>query len=390
MAMKNYNIFEPALTNAPANRIIICILVCIFLSVSLLLKASEPVALFKPGDGGYACFRIPAIVKTGKGILLAFAEARKKGCSDAGDIDLVLRRSTDGGKTWGPLLLIRDDGSNVAGNPAPVVDLETGTVWLLSTWNLGTDRESQIIDLTSKDTRRVFVMNSRDEGITWSNPTEITTDVKNPGWTWYATGPVHGIQLRSKAYNGRLVIPCDHIEAVTNKYFSHVIYSDDHGASWKTGGTTPQDMVNECTVAELPDGRLILNMRNYDRKQKNRKVSTSQDGGESWSDIRDDPQLIEPICQAALLNITMKGQQEALFFLNPADSTARRNMTLKMSHDEGRSWETVKTIHEGPAAYSDLVQLNSKELACLYEAGKLSAYEGIWFIKMKIREIDGK
>ena len=226
--MKNYNIFEPALTNAPANRIIICILVCIFLSVSLLLKASEPVALFKPGDGGYACFRIPAIVKTGKGILLAFAEARKKGCSDAGDIDLVLRRSTDGGKTWGPLLLIRDDGSNVAGNPAPVVDLETGTVWLLSTWNLGTDRESQIIDLTSKDTRRVFVMNSRDEGITWSNPTEITTDVKNPGWTWYATGPVHGIQLRSKAYNGRLVIPCDHIEAVTNKYFSHVIYSDDH------------------------------------------------------------------------------------------------------------------------------------------------------------------
>ena len=360
------------------------------LSLPAFAQGDEPVILFKAGDSGYACFHIPAIVKTGKGTLLAFAEARKKGCSDTGDIDLVLRRSTDAGKSWSSLQIVWDDGENVAGNPAPVVDNETGAIFLLCTWNLGNDHESRIIDQTSLDTRRIYVMQSGDDGSNWSQAKEITSTVKLPSWTWYATGPVHGIQLKSKPYKGRLIIPCDHIEAGTKKYFSHVIYSDDHGSTWNLGGTTPQDQVNECTVAELPDGRLMLNMRNYDRRQKNRKVSISGDGGVSWTDLRDDPKLIEPICQAALLDITFKGRRKVLGFLNPSDSLLRRNLELKLSSDEGQSWWVLSTVHAGSSAYSDLVQVNRQELGCLYEAGVLSAYDGIRFRKVALNQHKNK
>ncbi len=357
----------------------------IFIAFLLLLSpktglfASEPEALFKAGDSGYACFRIPAIIKSAKGTLLAFAEARKKGCSDTGDIDLVLRRSFNGGKTWGPLQIVWDDGDNVAGNPAPVVDYETGNIFLVSTWNLGKDHESMIINQTSQDTRRVFIMNSLDDGLSWSKARELTSSVKLPSWTWYATGPVHGIQMKSKPFRGRLIIPCDHIEAGTKKYFSHIIYSDDHGNTWKIGGTTPQDQVNECTVAELHGGQLILNMRNYEKNQRSRKVSISTDGGATWSDLMNDPNLIEPICQAALLDIDFNKHQTALAFLNPADSSDRRNLELKISRDQGKTWDLLSTVHAGPAAYSDLVQVSGKEICCLYEAGEKSAYEGIFF-----------
>ena len=182
-------------------------LALILASAQTHLWAGQPVALFKAGDSEYACFRIPAIVKTEQGTLLAFAEARKQDCSDTGDIDLVLRRSEDGGKTWGPMRVVWDSGNHVSGNPAPVVDRETGTVWLLATWNLGTDQESRIIDQTSKDTRRIFVRHSTDDGQSWSEAREITSSVKLPSWTWYATGPVHGIQLKSKPFRARRPTP---------------------------------------------------------------------------------------------------------------------------------------------------------------------------------------
>ncbi len=347
--------------------------------------SDKAISLFMAGDASYACYRIPAIVKSGKNTLLAFAEARKLSCSDTGDIDLVLRRSPNGGKSWEPMQVVWDAGDDVAGNPAPVVDLETGTIFLLSTWNMGVDHESRIIQQTSQDTRRIFVMKSDDHGKSWSGPREITGDVKQADWTWYATGPVHGIQLIREPYRGRLVVPCDHIEAGTQHYFSHVIYSDDHGATWKLGGTTPQHQVNECTVAELADGTLMLNMRNYDRNMKNRKVSFSRDGGMTWSDIRDDPGLPEPICQASLLAVESERNKLTLFFLNPADSSQRTRMTLKRSDDNGESWTIDRVLHDGPAAYSDLVQITRNTLGCMYEGGEKSAYEGIWFIKTDLR-----
>lgn len=343
------------------------------------LAPAQPLEhLFRSGDDGYQCFRIPAIVNTNTGALLAFAEGRKNGCTDTGDIDLVLKRSEDGGRTWSPLAVVWSDGSNTCGNPAPVVDRRNGKVLLLSTWNLGVDREPQIIDGTSQDTRRVFVLSSSDDGKTWSGAREITKDVKKPDWTWYATGPVNGIQIRAQAHRGRLVIPCDHIEAGTKKYFSHTIHSDDGGETWTPGGSTPTDQVNESTVAELPDGTLMLNMRNY-TSVRIRQVSLSRDGGATWSAPAGDAALVEPVCQASLLWSEHGSREPVLAFSNPATQTSRSRMTVRLSDDGGRSWVRQAVVHEGPSAYSNLVTLPNGNLAILFEGGASSPYEGIVF-----------
>ena len=345
--------------------------------------------IFKSGSEGYNTFRIPSIITTDSGVVLAFAEGRKNSSSDSGDIDLVLKRSTDGGKTWGDLIVIRDDSTNVCGNPSPVIDRKTGKIFLLSTWNRGDDTESEIINMTSVDTRRVYVMNSIDEGLSWSKPIEITDKVKKPNWTWYATGPVHGIQIREGSKKGRMIIPCDHIEANTKKYYSHIIYSDDGGSSWNIGGTTPQDQVNECSVAEIGKGKLILNMRNYDRTQMNRKISISNDYGESWGDIYDDKALVEPICQASILRYSFKGYgRNDLLFINPADKNKRLNMTLRLSNDLGRTWTREFLLHKGPSAYSDITKLRNGNIGCLFEGGKNSPYEGIVYREVDVRDIN--
>ena len=353
------------------------------------LTVKPPEYLFESGKDGYKTFRIPAIVTSTKGTILAFAEGRKNGASDTGDIDLVLKRSEDNGKTWSALSVVWNDNENVCGNPAPVVDQSTGTIYLLSTWNLGSDHESDIIKQTSKDTRRVFVLSSVDEGQTWSAPKEITQSVKLPNWTWYATGPCHGIQSVKGLTAGRLIIPCDHIEAVTNKYFSHSIYSDDHGKSWMLGGSTPQDQVNECTIAELSDGKLMLNMRNYDRSQKARKISLSNDGGITWGNIYSDKTLPEPICQGSLLQVYSNGKGKSrLLFLNPADESKRQNLTLRLSFDEGSTWTKTKVLYAGPSAYSDLTWLPNRNIGCFYEAGPANPYQGIIYQEVSLSGLE--
>ncbi len=166
--------------------------------------------VFVSGREGYHTYRIPALIVAGDGALLAFCEGRKKAQSDAGDIDLLVKRSIDGGKTWGPQEVVWDDGENTCGNPCPVVDRTTGTIWLPMTWNHGKDTENQIKQNTGKDTRRVFLTHSDDNGRTWAKPREITAEVKRPEWRWYATGPGVGIQLTRGPWKGRLLIPCDH------------------------------------------------------------------------------------------------------------------------------------------------------------------------------------
>ena len=363
------------------------ILLLTYLSDCPVVSSQQQVAvrinhIFVSGTQGYNTFRIPAIIATKNGVLLAFAEGRKNTSSDTGDIDLVLKRSEDGGKTWSGLQVIWDDDENVCGNPAPVLEKRSGKIFLLSTWNLGSDHEPQIIKQQSKDTRRIYVMESADEGVTWSEPVEITASVKPENWTWYATGPCHGIQISNGEYKDRLVIPCDHIEAGTERYFSHIIYSANRGKTWELGGTTPQDQVNESTVAELSGGKLMLNMRNYDRTQKSRKISVSNDGGLTWSNLWSDPVLVEPICQGSLLSATGK---KILYFINPASENNRENLTLRSSNDEGRTWTKSRVLQAGPSAYSDIVLLPSGETGCLYEAGTVSPYEGIAFVKVMLK-----
>jgi len=343
--------------------------------------------LFVSGEGGYHTFRIPSLLVTPNGTVLAFCEGRKDGRGDSGDIDLVLKRSTDNGKTWSEQQVIWNDADNTCGNPCALYDRETDTIWLLVTWNRGDDREREIIDKTSKDTRRVFVMSSTDEGLSFSNPQEITTDVKNSNWTWYATGPGGGIQIQHGPYKGRLVIPCDHIEAETKNRYSHIIYSDDHGKNWQLGGRAPEYGVNECEVIELPGSVLMLNMRNYKRTMKNRQVALSYDGGRTWNNQRFDSALIEPICQAAIERCIWpeKTKRSVILFSNPASADARENMTVRASANEGMTWPLEKTLYKGPSAYSDLAMLKNKNIACLYEAGIQSPYESIVFARFSLK-----
>jgi len=351
-------------------------------NLELALSASQEL-VFISGNDNYECFRIPAIVSLANGDLLAFAEGRKNGCSDTGSIDLVMKRSNDLGVTWGDLEVIWSDSLNTCGNPAPVVDRNTGKVHLLSTWNLGSDHESDIINGTSTDTRRVFHMVSSDDGKTWSSPREITKDVKLPNWTWYATGPGSGIQL-TQTNAGRLMVACDHIEANSRKYYSHVIFSDDGGDHWILGGSSPKDQVNECEVAENVDGTLLLNMRNYDPKHRYRQTAISTDGGLSWTNQKFDNELREPICQASLQ--VLSKEESILLFSNPASKSDRIAMTLRVSMDFGATWSDSVVIHQGPAAYSDLVVDENNQIGCLYEAGLESAYESIRYANIAVIE----
>jgi sialidase-1 len=319
--------------------------------------------VWSSGEEEIDTYRIPALVVAKTGDLLAFAEARHGSASDTGDIDLVMKRSTDGGRTWSKQRVLWDDGKNTCGNPCPVVT-SNGEVILLATHNLGTDHESQIIAGTSKSSRTVWVLRSRDHGATWSSPEEITAQTKLKNWTWYATGPGAGIELQHGRRNGRLVIPCDHIEAETRHYYSHVIFSDDQGKTWQLGGSTQQHQVNECEVAELDDGRLLLNMRNYDRRQRTRQQAISEDHGISWTGQRHVPALIEPICQASLRRL----RRGTLLFSNPASTTGRERMTLRASFDQGQTWPWSALLHDGPSAYSCLQPLPDGSVVCLFEA----------------------
>jgi sialidase-1 len=338
----------------------------IFLTLLALAAPPETTAVFTAGADGYHTYRIPALIATPKSTLFAFAEARKAGRGDAGNIDLVLKRSTDGGKTWSPQEVLWDDGENTCGNPCPIIDRDTGTIWLLLTHNVGSDQENAITSGKSKTGRTVWVTHSTDDGASWAKPTEITATTKKPEWTWYATGPGAGIQTKS----GRLVAPCDH-KTKDDIGYSHVIFSDDHGKSWKTGGVAGPGG-NECRVVELSDGKLLLNMRNYKPStSKTRGIAESSDGGLTWSAFKHDDKLIEPICQATLIPI---GKE--FLFLNPA-SSKRENLTARLSTDDCRTWPHEKVVFAGPAAYSDAAVLTDGKIVCLFECGEKQPYETI-------------
>lgn len=341
--------------------------------------------LFVSGQDGYHTYRIPSLAVTTRGTLLAFAEGRKQTSGDAGDIDLLLKRSLDQSQTWEATQTVWDDGPNTCGNPCPVVDRETGAIWVLLTWNRGDDAEHEIIAQQSQDTRRVFVTRSTDDGATWSPPSEVTPSVKPTHWTWYATGPGAGIQIERGPHRGRLVIPCDHIEATTRHYYSHVIYSDDHGATWQLGGSTPQHQVNECEVVELTDHRLLLNMRNYDRSQRTRQQALSTDGGASWSQQRHVPELLEPVCQASIRRFSWPDARtrSVILFSNPA-STKREALTLRASFDEGETWPIARRLDPRPCAYSCLAVLANGQIAILYEAGDTHPYETLVFARFPV------
>jgi sialidase-1 len=332
----------------------------------------ERTDVFVSDENGYHTYRIPAIVVTTQGTLLAFCEGRKTSRNDHGDVDLMLRRSTDGGRTWGPMQLVYEEGGTAKitiGNPCPVIDQHTGTIWLPF----------------CRDNYDVFITHSVDDGQSWANPTKITKTVSKPSWRWYATGPGHGIQLKS----GRLIIPCDHSPQPKGsptrgkEAHSHVFYSGDHCKTWKLGGITDASM-HECEVVELFDGSLLLSMRNYIGLER-RAFATSSDGGQSWSKPRHHSDVYCPVCQASIVRYSLQPAAATNQLLHSGPGgPGRNNMTVRLSRDEGKTWSVAKVIHKGPAAYSDLVVLPGGTVGCLYERGDKHPYERVTFDRIPV------
>ncbi len=355
---------------------------------------SEQIEVFARGQDGYNTYRIPALLVTKADTLLAFCEGRKNSASDTGDIDLVLKRSADGGSTWSPQRVIWNDDGNTCGNPCPVVDQTTGYIWLLLTHNQAGEHEAAIARRLARTTRTVWVSHSEDDGRNWSKPAEITSDVKDPSWGWYATGPGIGVQLQHGPYQGRLMIPCDHsydlppAEAAMGEFGqgAHVIYSDDQGRSWNIGGLA-RPKVNECQVVEVADGQgtLLLDMRAYFGRSR-RAQALSRDGGMTWTPPKDHSELLEPVCQASLIRYSWPEGDEPsrILFSNPANEKRRRAMTVRLSYDEGKTWPHTRVLHQQAAAYSCLARLADGRIGCLYECGATNAYERITFAKFSL------
>jgi sialidase-1 len=366
---------------------------------------SKTITVFKNGSDGYNIFRIPVIVKAGNGDLLAICEAREGG--DASEIDLVLKRSTNNGESWLPLRIIQesDDFRDLfsanappvtIGNPAPVVDLldprHPGRIWLPFT----------------VENDRVFITYSDDHGATWEPRREITDETKKENWGWYATGPVHSIQLQRGSHRGRLVVPADHrLGKDRGPEGVQALLSDDHGATWRLGAiddTYDDDMkANETTVVELNDGRLYFNTRNQKGKANGtRGGAYSSDGGESFDRAQNSvykwftpepPPFDPPVVQCSLLRAasTVDGDDlDLILFSGPDESgpsgKGRSDLRLRYSTDETLTWHDGPLIHEGPAAYSDMVRLDKRQVGILFEAGRKggSRYDQIGFVRFDL------
>ncbi|MEY9991222.1 sialidase-1 [Streptomyces sp. V4I8] len=358
------------------------------------------------GEGDYDTYRIPATITTRRGTVLAFAEGRHDGAGDTGDIDVVLRRSLDGGCTWGPVTVVAAGDGDTRGNPSPVVDPRTGAIVLVTSYNSGDVTEVQIMrgEATAEQSRRVFVQRSVDDGRRFSAPRDITGAVKPANWRWYATGPGHAIALRRGPHSGRLVVPSNHSAAPPPgsadtgqepKYYgAHAIHSDDGGRTWQLGFVDESydgvSNANESTAAELPDGRLYFNSRDQlGTSAGNRLDSHSTDGGETL----DRPYTVQatlndvPVVEGSVLQLP--GAEAPLIFSGPSVPTARQSMAVWRSTDGGATFTKALTLSQQRAAYSDLVPLGRRTVGILYETGVAGPYESIEFRRLPADGLPG-
>lgn len=329
------------------------------------------VDLFVRGENGYNTYRIPVLAATSQDTLLCFTEARKNSSADHGDIKLMLKRSTDRGKTWTKSQVVHgEDGDTTIGNPAPIIDRDGQTIHLIF----------------SRNNHDVFYTKSVDDGQTWAQPGELAGILKEFDYpvVRVGTGPVHGIQTTS----GRLVVPlwlCNgEVKDNPKNYRSGVIYSDNAGESWNAGGLVPPVFpnLNECVAYERKDGSLVLNIRGSDKGR--RAISISSDQGKTWSNPALDDALPCPSCQASVLRLS----ENELLFSNPAtafcgsiDTDSRKNMSLALSFDEGATWPVRRVLNPGQSGYSDLAVLKDGSICCVFECGEVFYNEKISFAR---------
>lgn len=370
----------------------------IFTSASAAEPMLEKVDLFEAGQDGFSLYRIPGIVVTPKGTVLAYCEARKDSSADWGEIEVHIRRSTDGGKNWEASRKIAHLGERpsrdrfpharkpktatelTVNNPVAIVDRESGSVHLL-----------YCIEYAL-----CYYIRSDDDGQTWSQPVEITAtfDKFRPEYPWnvLATGPGHGIQLQKGKHKGRLIVPvwlCSGKGGAHRPSVVATVFSDDHGKTWQRGeiavpNTEEWKNPNETVIVELADGRVMLNSRN-ESKANRRLVTISADGATGWSTPRFDQALFDPICMGSIVRLSEKptAGKNRIIFANPHSlkvdaegkpvpgaSGERKNLSLKLSYDEGETWPVNKTLEAGSSAYSDLAVLPDGTVLCFYERSK--------------------
>ena len=311
-------------------------------------------------------------------------------CDDEGDIDIVLKRSTDGGETWSPIMVLENDGPNPCKNPNPVV-LPSGRILLLWLWNESIPSEKE------RTTREVYITCSDDDGVTWAPSRNITGMVYENDWGWYGVGPCHGIIKEREPHQGRIIIAARH-NSKTEKMTSHIIYSDDYGETWNIGAIALRDQTTECTVTELSNGDIMLNSRNGNKEQNARVVHISSDGGLNFDRMYLDLKLPDAgACQGSLLthSLSQSTGKANILFSNPDHADLRVNGTLKLSEDDGATWTKsflYSNTYPAFSGYSDIALMNNGDVAVLFEAGpsyiKQLRYEGIAFRVVKFDDIN--
>lgn len=384
---------------------IFAIIIISIISSIKLSAQSKAMPVFISGTEGHKSYRIPAIIILPNGNLLAFAEGRVHGSGDFGDVNIVMKRSSNKGKTWSSLQTIVDNDTLQAGNCAPVVDTNDpaylqGRIFLF--YNTGNNNEGEV--RKGNGLREVWYKTSTDGGVTWSDAVNITTQVHRPkqpeinaaynfreDWRSYANTPGHAMQFQNGKYKGRIFVAANHSNGNPQTHFTdyeaHGFLTDDHGKTFHLGESINMPGSNESMSAELSNGKLMMNSRNQRGDVRARIVSISSDGGESWDTTYFDHTLIDPINQGSILNIGKKNGKNIIAFCNAADTSHRDNLTLRISFDDGKTWKKSYVIAKAPkdfkgeyAAYSDMVKLSKNKIGVLYERNN---YKEIVFTVVK-------
>jgi sialidase-1 len=355
--------------------------------------AQQDIPVFISGTEGYESYRIPAMITLPDGDLLAFCEGRKHGISDFGDIDIVLKKSKDKGKTWGEMQLVVNYDSLQAGNAAPVVDLTDpaypkGRIFLF--YNTGNNQEGEV--RKGNGLREVWYVTSTDGGQTWSAPQNITSQVhkpnqpnKNPAyhytedWRSYANTPGHAMQFAWGKYKGRIFVSANHSagnpQAAFKDYKAHGYYTDDHGKTFHLSEDVPFAGGNEAMAAQLSGDKLMMNIRNQQGNVKARIIAISSNGGSTWDTAYYDYHLPDPVSQGSILSFKNKQGKTVLAVCNAADTSKRDNLILRLSNNDGKSWYKNMTVAKSGAdykgssfsAYSDITKTNDKTIGVLFE-----------------------